>query len=469
MRPHHSDEHFIARGGFVISMRLSEAAEILGGTLVGEDRKFQGVSTDTRSLDKDELFFALKGPRFDAQEMLSDALSKGACGAVSSKVGHGVLPVIRVKESRVSLGVLAGNWRRRFDIPLVGVTGSAGKTSVKEMLGYILSQGSAPLITEGNLNNDIGLPLTLFNLSSSHNYAVIEMGASNPKDIEHLCSISRPSIGVITLCAPSHLDGFGDLKTVAVTKGEIIANLPQNGVAVINNEDSFCNFWQEIANERTVIRFGKGGDIYASHVDIVPGKIIFKMNIFGIEAAVNLNRRGVHNVNNALAAAGAAYALGVDVKTIVSGLENAPEPQGRLNFIRLENGLNLLNDTYNANPISTRVAIDTLAFEEGERWMVFGDMKELGEDSAIFHAKVGEQAAKASIDRLYTVGKNSQYATDSFGSEARHFENQVSLTASLVKDVEAFKQPVTILVKGSRSMNLELVTAALSKCRVGKC
>ncbi len=445
----------------MISMRLSEAADLLGGRLIGEDRQFEGVSTDTRSLHPGELFFALKGPRFDAHDLLDDALKKSAIGAVSSKLGDSRLPIIKVLDSRAGLVDLAQNWRGRFELPVVGITGSAGKTSVKEMLGSILEQNKKPLVTLGNLNNDIGVPLTLFRLDSSHNYAVIEMGASNPKDIEKLCAIARPKVGVITLCAPSHLDGFGDVQTVARTKGEIITGLPEDGVVVINNEDFFRDLWIEMAGERQVVRFGKGGDIYASDISVVPGKINFKMSIFGATVEIELNRRGAHHINNALAASGAAYVLGIELKTIVRGLESAPEAKGRLNFLRQKNGLSILNDTYNANPVSTHAAIDALALEKGARWMVFGDMGELGADSPAFHAEVGDHAANALVDRLYTIGRASRYASDTFGTRARHFETSSSLIESLLEDVEKFKGPLTILLKASRSMNLELVADAL--------
>jgi UDP-N-acetylmuramoyl-tripeptide--D-alanyl-D-alanine ligase len=445
----------------MISMRLSEAADLLGGRLIGEDRQFKGVSTDTRELNQGELFFALKGPRFDAHDLLDDARKKSAIAAVSSKLGDGRLPIIKVLDSRAGLVDLAQNWRGRFELPVVGITGSAGKTSVKEMLGSILEQNKKPLVTLGNLNNDIGVPLTLFRLDSSHNCAAIEMGASNPKDIEKLCAIARPKVGVITLCAPSHLDGFGDVRTVARTKGEIITNLPEDGVAVINNEDLFRDLWIEMAGNRQVVRFGRGGDLYASDVSVIPGKINFKMNIFGSIVEIELSRRGTHHINNALAASGAAYALGIDLKTIARGLEKAPEAKGRLNFLRQKNGLNILNDTYNANPVSTHAAIDALAIEKGVCWMVFGDMGELGANSPAFHAEVGEYAATALVDRLYTVGRVSRHAADSFGVSARHFETQASLIESLVEDVENSEKPLTILLKASRSMSLELVTDAL--------
>ena len=453
----------------MISMALSEAADLLGGRLIGEDRQFDGVSTDTRRLQPGELFFALKGPRFDAHDLLDDALQKKAIGAVSSKLGNGRLPIIKVSDSRAGLVDLAQNWRSRFDLPVVGITGSAGKTSVKEMLGSVLEQNKKPLVTIGNLNNDIGVPLTLFRLDSSHNYAVIEMGASSPKDIEKLCAIARPKIGVITLCAPSHLEGFGDVQTVATTKGEIITGLPEDGVAIINNEDSFRDLWIEMADKRQVVRFGRGGDVCASDISVVPGKINFKMNIFGSTMEIELNRRGTHHINNALAASGAAYVLGIELNTIVRGLENAPEANGRLNFLRQKNGLCILNDTYNANPVSTHAAIDALALEKGVCWMVFGDMGELGVDSPAFHAEVGEHAATALVDRLYTVGRASRYASDSFGTRARHFETLSLLLESLLEDVEKFNGPLTILLKASRSMNLELVTDALRTCESAEC
>lgn len=445
-------------------MNLAEAAGAIGGELVGTDGAFVGVSTDTRTLVTGELFFALRGPRFDAHEMLPDAEAAGAAGAVVERPGEGTLSRILTSDARESLGRLAGAWRARFDLPVLAVTGSAGKTTVKEMLASILREQGRVLATRGNLNNDIGVPLTLFGLDAGHEALVVEMGANRAGDIALLCGMAKPDIGVITLCAPAHLEGFGSIENVARAKGEIISALGPDGVAVINAEDRFAPLWRSLAGQRRIVTFGAGGEVYADAREAGAGGSRFRLHVGGTAVTVNLGYRGEHNVLNACAAAAAALAAGVAPAAIASGLAAATTVPGRLQMRACGAALRLLDDTYNANPASLNAALAVLAEEAGPRWLVLGDMGELGEDRERYHRDAAAAAFSAGVERLFTTGALARFAADAFPGDASHASDLESLTAA-VRDAlaaETGERPVTILVKGSRIMQLDRVVAALA-------
>jgi UDP-N-acetylmuramoyl-tripeptide--D-alanyl-D-alanine ligase len=451
-------------------MLLAQAARVLDAPLRGADARFAGVSTDTRSLRAGELFFALSGPRFDAHDMLGAAAEAGAAGAVVRAPRELDLPQIVVTDPRAALGVLARDWRMRFAIPVLGVTGSAGKTTVKEMLGAILGMERHTLVTRGNLNNDIGVPLTLFTLAPEHEAAVIEMGANRAGDIALLADIARPTVGVVTLCAPAHLEGFGDVDTVARTKGEIYSGLAADGTAVINAQDAYRQLWHEMAAPRRVITFGEGGEVRAADIALGAGSTRFRLCTPLGERAATITHRGRHNVDNALAAAAAALAAGIALDTIVAGLAAAAPVAGRLVTREVSATLTVLDDTYNANPAALRAAIAVLAASPGEKWLVLGDMGELGADAARYHAEAGADARAAGIDRLYTLGPLSAHAAGRFGTAACAYETDVTaLTAALEADLATSRGHVTVLVKGSRMMALERVAAALGAGEGGTC
>ncbi|QOJ30797.1 MAG: UDP-N-acetylmuramoyl-tripeptide--D-alanyl-D-alanine ligase [Gammaproteobacteria bacterium] len=445
--------------------RLSMVAEAVGGTLFGADAEFAAVSTDTRSLQPGELFFALRGASNDGGAFVAEAARLGAAGAVVTARQPGALPQVEVADTRLALGELARAWRARFDIPLIGITGSNGKTTVKEMTAAIMRValgGSVDplLVTWGNLNNEIGLPRTLLYLNESHRAAVIEMGAARRGDIAYLARIACPTVAVVTNAARAHLQGFGSVDDVAATKGEIYDSLPQTGTAVVNRDDRFFHAWWERSAGRQRLSFGLHPDADFRATDIVvSGTIGFTLHGAGTALPVRLAMAGAHNVLNALAAAAAAHAAGAQPAAIAAGLAAVRNVAGRLRRVPAQLRLALYDDSYNANPGSVRAAIAFLGSQAGERWLVLGDMAELGPDSLKMHREMGECARLAGISRLYCAGVNSAAAAEAFGSNARHYVEVPALAAALAAEVHP---GITVLVKGSRSMGMERVVQALA-------
>ena len=448
----------------MISGTLQQAASVLRGELRGEDRAFMGVSTDTRALEAGQLFFALVGPRFDGHHFLVEARDRGAAGAVVSRDADADLPCVRVPDTGRGLRELASDWRRRFELPVLGVTGSAGKTTVKEMIAAVLAEAGPVLVTRGNLNNEIGVPLTLFRLSGRHRYAVIEMGANHPGEIAMLADISRPGIGVVTLAGAAHLEGFGTVEGVARSKGELFAALPDDGVAVINADDCYASLWRKMAADRRVVTFGLGPGADFSARDITlqadgSAGVGFRLVSPLGEVVLSVPLAGRHNVTNALAAAAAASAAGASLAHIRSGLEKTPGVKGRMQLTRGPGGCRIIDDTYNANPGSVRAALDFLTGLKGQSWAVLGDMGELGPRAARLHAEIGSYARSIGVDRLFTVGTLTRETAAAFGAGARSFPDVDSLNTAL----QPLLHPeVNLLVKGSRSMGMERVVAALT-------
>ena len=449
-------------------MRMSEAAAAIEGELLGGDEQFSGVSTDTRTLSARQLFVALKGPHFDAHDMLAEALGNGAVGAVVERVAELPLTYIRTTDARAALGKLASSWRSRFSLPVVAVTGSSGKTTVKEMLAAVIQSRATVLATVGNLNNDIGVPLTLFGLGSEHDFAVIEMGANRVGDIADLARIAHPNIGVVTMCAPAHLEGFGDIATVARTKGEMFAALAGDGTAVLNGDDAFAPMWRKLAGGRRIVEFGcnDGAEVRADAIVETSSGVTFRMHTEDGACDVRLAFYGRHNVYNALAAAACALALDFDIGAIKTGLERAKPVRGRLNRYAIAGGMVVLDDTYNANPESLRAALQVLAQAPAEKWLVLGDMKELGAESERYHREAGAAARVAGVERLFTIGDQAQLAAAEFGGDAQHYATRESLTAALRAQGQA---GVTVLLKGSRTMLLDEVATALAAKGAGRC
>ncbi len=446
----------------MISMRLSEAGRATGAVLQGADAGFVGVSTDTRTLQRGALFCALRGPNFDGHDHCAAAAQRGAIGALLEHEVDTRLPALIVPDTQQALGALARAWRRRFAIPVVGITGSNGKTTVKQMLASILGVDKPVLATSGNLNNEIGVPQTLFQLDQTHRYAVVEMGASQLGDIATLAAIAEPDVGVITLCAPAHLEGFGTIEQVARTKGEMYSGLPADGIAVINFDDDFAAYWRKIAADRQVLTFGftAAADVHAKAIEARgPGRgMRFTLHTQTDSVAVTLPFDGRHNVANALAAAAAALALDSSLDTIRQGLETASNVGGRLRVCEGRRGAQIIDDTYNANPTSLRAALAVLATAGGEKWVVLGDMGELGPEAREMHEQLGREARTLGIDRLYALGPLAAAAARGFGARAQSYTDIDRLNADLVA---AIGSDVTVLVKGSRFMRMERVTAAL--------
>ena len=452
----------------MIEMGLGEARSVLGaapGRGGSNDVRFRGVSTDSRRDCAGTLFFALRGPNFDGHDHVEAAARAGAVAAVTERPADAGLPRLVVPDARHALGRLAHAWRRRFDVPFVAVTGSNGKTTVKEMIASILRRSHRTLATAGNLNTDIGLAATLFGLDSEHRRGVVEMGANHPGEIAALARLCAPRVGVVTQCAPAHLEGFGDVAGVARAKGELFESLPPDGFGVVNADDRFAQFWTDQLGIRRVVRFGlrKPADVGASFVPGEHGSRITLRAPAG-EAAVELALPGRHNVMNALAATAASLALGESLDTVRAGLEAMRPVPGRLCARPLTGGSLLLDDTYNANPGSLRAALDVLAGRGGECWLALGDMAELGEDGRDLHAQAGRLARERGVARLYGLGPLAAEAVHAFGPGGRHHPSHDALVAELRADLGE-KSPITVLVKGSRSMGMERVVQALG----GRC
>lgn len=442
---------------------LTALARTLSATLVGPDTGFAGVSTDTRALRPGELFVALRGPNFDGHEFVPQAQERGAAAAVVERALGGSLPLLQVADSLVALGAMAAEWRGRFELPVIAVTGSFGKTTVKEMMAAIAASRGDVLATRGNLNNEIGLPLTLFGLGPAHRAAVLELGANHAGEIARLAAISRPSVGVITAAGPVHLEGFGSLEGVARAKGELYAGLPDDGVAVINHDDAFAPLWREMAGTRRRVGFGLKADAefraeqVSQSLDAAGPLLEFRLVTPDGAADARLALPGRHNALNALAAAAATWAAGWSLDEIVAGLARVAGVKGRMSLRKSRSGALLIDDTYNANPVALQAAIEYATALPGETWLVLGDMRELGPASAELHAAAGRLARERGVARLYAIGPESAAAAEAFGA-AQHFSELGELADALE---QALPAGVNLLVKGSRSMRLETLIERL--------
>jgi len=451
----------------VIDLALSQTAELLHGRHLGADVAFSSVSTDTRTLSHGDLFVALEGPNFDGHEFLAQAEEQGAIGALVSREVSTDLPRVQVKDTRVGLGELAAQWRQLSKAKLVAVTGSNGKTTVKEMIAAILQRKGATLATQGNLNNDIGLPLTLLRLQEEP-YAVIEMGANKAGEIGYLSGIARPDVAILNNAGSAHLEGFGSPEGVARAKAEIITGLVQGGTFVFNADDQWADLWRELAGECALRTFGltASADV-SSRPDAVEMRwdgagFFSRFPVFTPEGEIeiDLHLAGRHNLMNALAAIAAAQLMGAGADDICGGLASMKPVQGRLQPRAGIGGVRLIDDSYNANPDSVAAAISVLATAPASRrFLVLGDLAELGPEAESLHEALGEQARAAGIEYLYCTGDNCRAAIRGFGEDGRHFSDQEALADALR---EILEPEDCVLVKGSRSARMEQVVAALS-------
>lgn len=443
-------------------MSLGAVAMWTHGQLLGSDVQLGGVAIDTRRLRPGDLFVAIKGERVDGHDYLAEAAARGAVAALVTRKVDSALPQVLVGDAALALGDLASAVRAQRNVRVVGITGSNGKTTVKTLVAAILSRHGRTHVSAGNYNNELGLPLTLLAMPQDTEFAVLEMGAGKPGDIAYLAAIARPDIGLVTLIAPAHLARMGSLEGVAETKGAMYQALPADGVAIINADDAFARFFGGLAGTRKVLRFGLehpadvGADIIEQRVD---GSRFVLSTPVG-DAEVSLPLPGRHNIANALAAAAVTLALEVPLATIVAGLEQAAGVAGRLRREAMEGSWILIDDSYNANPSSMAAAIDTLRLAGGERWLVLGDMAELGEQARALHADVGRYAAERGIDRLFAVGALGVATVEAFGARGEHFEDKALLVAALRAQLHP---GVTCLIKGSRSAGMEQVAIALGK------
>jgi UDP-N-acetylmuramoyl-tripeptide--D-alanyl-D-alanine ligase len=447
------------------SLCLSQVAQSLNGTLIGEDVCFSSVSTDSRTLAENDLYIALKGPRFDGHNFVAQAIEKGAAAVMVSEPLTLEVPQIQVSDTRLGLGRLAGVWRDSFNVPLVAITGSNGKTTVKALLAAILQQRGSVLATKGNLNNEIGLPLTILRLQDEA-YAVVEMGANHPGEIGYLSHIAHPDVALITNAGAAHLEGFGDLRGVANAKGEILSGLKPIGIAVLNADDEYFPLWREMLGERRLMSFGSSRqaavrcDLSRAEMRWTDAGFYNQMQVSYQEERfdVKLALAGQHNLMNALAAIAGALAMGCSVKDIEQGLAHVKPVAGRLQMLFTPAGYRLINDTYNANPDSVEAAVEVLRSAPGEQILVLGDLAELGDQSVALHSQLGAKAKQAGLSRLYTLGELSRYAADSFGEGAMAFTDLDELIGALNSSLG---EGDTLLVKGSRSAAMERVVERL--------
>ncbi len=448
-------------------MLLSVAARIAGGVVYGADTAFDAVSIDTRTLNAGALYVAINGERYDGHVFAAEAVARGAQALLVSARQDVAVPQIVVKDTRLALGKIAAAWRAMFTLPVIGVTGSNGKTTVKEMIAAILRQRGEVLVTQGNLNNDLGVPLTLFGLRAHHQYAVIEMGANHLGEIAYVAGLAKPTVALITNAGAAHLEGFGSLEGVARGKGEIYEALAADGVAVLNANDAFAAYWRRLIGARRMISFGLAG----AEVSLVEGSERLEQGVelttaFSLrtpqgETPVQLHLLGRHNQINACAAAAAALAVGATLEHIRCGLAAMRAVKGRLQLKRAGARANVIDDSYNANPDSARAALQVLVDLPGRSVFVMGDMGELGADAEDLHAALGAEARMMGVSELYTTGALCAAAASAFGPGARHFSTQADLISALRRRVRQSEETLMLLVKGSRRARMENVVEAL--------
>ena len=446
----------------MIRMRLGEAAAGLGLRAAGGDTVFHGVGTDSRTIPRGALFVAVRGPNFDGHDFVGEAAARGAAAALVEREPGAAIPFVLAGDSVRALGELAAQWRGRLrDLVLVGITGSNGKTTVKEMVAAIFRTLGPVCATRGNLNNEIGVPLTLCGLAAGHRTAVVELGANHRGEIAALTALARPAVGVVTQCAPAHLEGFGSIEGVARAKGELFERLPADAVAVVNADDPFAGLWRELARPRRCLSFGAGTDAdvrVRTTTDRGPGWVSLDTPAGGVD--LDLALPGAHNAFNAGAAAAAALAAGVSLDAIRTGLAAVRPAKGRLESKRGPRGAEIIDDTYNANPASLRAGLRVLGAKPAPRWLVLGDMAELGPEGASLHAEAGRHARCHGVDRLMAVGELSVEAARAFGDGATHFAGRAALIERLRDELP---DGATVLVKGSRSMAMERVVEAIAQ------
>lgn len=448
----------------MINVTLNQLASVLKGTLQGRDVTIDAVTTDTRKIAPGCLFVALKGERFDAHDFADKAKASGAGALLVSRQLDIDLPQLIVNDTRRAFGELAAWVRQQVPTRVVALTGSSGKTSVKEMTASILSECGNTLYTAGNLNNDIGVPMTLLRLTPEHQYAVIELGANHQGEIAWTVGLTQPEAALVNNLAAAHLEGFGSLAGVAKAKGEIYSGLPVDGIAIMNADNNDWLNWQTIIGDRKVWRFSPNAansDFTATNIHVTSHGTEFTLQTPTGSVDVLLPLPGRHNIANALAATALSMAVGADLPAVKKGLATLQAVPGRLFPVQLAENQLLLDDTYNANVGSMTAAVQVLAEMPGYRVMVVGDMAELGDESEACHLQVGEAAKAAGIDRVISVGKQSQAISQASGV-GEHFTDKRALITRL-KELIAEQQIITLLVKGSRSAAMEEVVLALQE------
>jgi UDP-N-acetylmuramoyl-tripeptide--D-alanyl-D-alanine ligase len=447
-----------------MKMMLSEIAKKTNGKHIGADIEIPSVGIDTRTLQVGDLYVAIKGLNFDGNEFVDKAERAGASAAILNSGFTSAIPHILVEDTRVALGKLASAWRDKANTKIVGITGSNGKTTVKEMTAAILSVDNETLFTKGNLNNDIGVPLTLLRLHEGHRYAVIEMGANHLGEIAYVSALAKSDVVILNNAGAAHIEGFGSLDNIAKGKGEIIETLRPDGVAVLNRDDKYFDYWLSVAGDKKVLSFGLSGgadvsarsikseiiaNAFATSFDLVTGSGVLK---------VNLKLAGQHNVMNSLAATAAGLTLGLSLEQIKVGLETVKPVTGRMQPLVGRLGNIIIDDTYNANATSLKAGLDVLVNCKGKHWVVLGAFGELGPDSPKLHEEIGELISSKGVVRLLALGSDAKNTVRSFGKGATFFDSQDELINTLKTELQGDE---VILIKGSRVQQMEKVVAAL--------
>ena len=455
-------------------MRLSEIATLFNAPMQGADVVFTSVGIDSRTIQPGQLFVAIAGENFDGHDFVQQALQQGAVAALVEKPSP-AQPSVQVANTRLALGQMAQHWLSHFQVPIVALTGSNGKTTVKEMLAAILVAHTGDteqvLATQGNLNNDLGMPLTALRLRNQHRFAVLEMGMNHPGEIHYMSDLAKPDVALVNNVGSAHIGLLGSLQAIANAKGEIFDGLKQAGKAVINADDAFAQQWLKQTQSHTQITFAlhQPADVTADYELHNTGSLMQLFTPVGqIEFSIQVP--GLHNVANALAAASLALALDIPLSAIAQGLSQFNGVAGRLRHLPGIHHTSLIDDTYNANPSSMKAAIDVLAKQTGRRLMVMGDMAELGDMAVQLHREIGEYARQQGVNHLFTLGSLSQSASSGFGAGAQHFSELPDLLNVLHQQLQ---QGDVILIKGSRSARMERVTQALQSTqtteRTSKC
>jgi UDP-N-acetylmuramoyl-tripeptide--D-alanyl-D-alanine ligase len=445
-------------------LTLASMSRCGDGRLAGHDRVVESISIDSRTLTAGALFVALKGELADGHDFAAAAAARGASGLLVERELPIDLPQVVVPDTLAALTACARARRRDFAGPVVAVTGSNGKTTTKEMIGAILTVRGPSLMTRGNLNHHIGVPLTLLSLRPEHTHAVVEMGANHRGEIAHLMSIAQPGIGIVTNAGAAHLEGFGSLDGVAEGKGELFAALPRDGVAVLNADDRYASRWRSLAAGRRIVTFGLDDADYSarkvrSSLEQGVPRVEFDLVTPGGTVRIELALAGMHNLRNALGAAAAAQAAGASLEEVAAGLGAVRPVKGRLEFRPAVNGAVLVDDSYNANPGSLKAGLDACRSFAGSRWLVLGDMMELGTAADELHREIGAYARESGVERLLAVGPRAKRAADEFGPGGAWFETVEDLITEARRSLRA---DVAVLVKGSRANRLERVTQALA-------
>jgi UDP-N-acetylmuramoyl-tripeptide--D-alanyl-D-alanine ligase len=442
---------------------IAQAAQALGAQCVGDvSAAYSSASIDSRTITRGQLFVALKGPNFDAHDFVASVAALGAAGAIVNKPIPIALPQIVVPDTRIALGQLAHAWRNQFNAPIVAITGSNGKTSVKEMLACILNKAAGVgevLTTEGNLNNDYGVPLMMLRMNAKHRFIALEMGMNHLGELNYLTKLAKPDVAIINNAGRAHIGELGSVDAIAQAKGEIYAGLSNDGIAVINLDDQYADYWKSLNQHHRIMTFGLTPKADVHGLDDGQLRISNRFAGASIDLVTQLSVPGEHNVRNALAAAACAFAIGISAENIAAGLRDYRGTKGRLERKAGAGGCTVIDDTYNANPDSMKAAIRVLAKAQGRRLLVLGDIGEMGAYARAMHEEVGAYARSHQIDELYVIGKHVGDYAKGFGGGTQVFDELEDLVAAVQRELEP---TATVLVKGSRSARMERVVERLA-------